>query len=296
MNTFSADQKLAQALWKIYRRPDRPTAWDPTADPDSNLPWNDPDFSERMLREHLDQAHGAASRVDQERQLQLDWMWDKLGLQAGAQVLDLTCGPGLYAVALAERGCRVTGVDFGPASLAYARDLAKTRGVQAACTFVEQDVRRFSYPREQFEAALFIYGQLTVFEPAQTQTLLAQIATALKPGGRLVVELLNQERVDKEDSNWWYTGQSGLWGDRPFLHLGERFWDSEGQRSLERFQILQLETGQLSEILLCDQTYAPQTMTGMMKRAGFAEVEVYFDWAGLPLYDASEWVVYLARK
>ena len=62
-----------------------------------------------MLREHLDESHGAASRVTVERERQLAWLNEKLGLQAGSSVLDVTCGPGLYAVALAEQGCRVTG-------------------------------------------------------------------------------------------------------------------------------------------------------------------------------------------
>jgi hypothetical protein len=39
-------------LWKIYRRPD----WNQPLTEAKNLPWNDPNFSERMLREHLDSA------------------------------------------------------------------------------------------------------------------------------------------------------------------------------------------------------------------------------------------------
>ncbi|MGD2049604.1 MAG: methyltransferase domain-containing protein [Chloroflexota bacterium] len=50
----------------------------------------------------------------------MDWLWSKLALKLGAQVLDVTCGPGLYAVELASRGCLVTGIDFSPASIVYA--------------------------------------------------------------------------------------------------------------------------------------------------------------------------------
>ena len=96
-----------------------------------------------MLREHLDESHGAASRQAAERAAQLDWLWAQLRLTPGSRVLDLTCGPGLYAVPLAERGCRVTGVDFGPASIAYARQLAAERGVAERAAFVEADVRDY---------------------------------------------------------------------------------------------------------------------------------------------------------
>ena len=37
-------------------------------------------------------------------------------------------------------------------------------------------------------------------------------------------------------------------------------------------------------------------MTAMLQEAGFAQVQVYPAWAGLPLYDAQEWVIYVAEK
>ena len=290
-NDLAAAQ-LSAALWRVFRRPERPRPWQNGG----NLPWDDPAFSARMLREHLDQTHGAASRKAQERALQMVWLWEKLSLAAGHVVLDVTCGPGLYAVDLAGRGCHVTGIDFGPAAIAYARELAAAQGVSELCTFVQQDVREMAVPAEAFDAALLLYGQLAVLERAEARALLAAVAAALKPGGRLVVELLNQERVDKQDSTWWFTDDKGLWGERPFLHLGERYWLAAESLSMERFHIIDLETGQMDEILLCDQTYSVDEMSGILRAAGFGAVDVYPAWAGVPLYDAVEWNVYVATK
>ena len=284
------ERKLSAALWRIYRRPDPPPLWAEGG----NLPWNDPAFSQRMLREHLDESHGAASRVTAERELQLAWLWEKLGLHAGARVLDVTCGPGLYAVALAQRGCAVTGVDFAPAAIAYARDLAVRTGVAARCAFVEQDVRETAFETGAFDAALLLYGQLAVFRREEARALLEKAARALRPGGRLVVELLDQARVDKARSSWWFTDETGLWGERPFLHLGERYWDAAEQTAVERFYVLDLETADLQEIHLCDQSYAVDEMAAMLRAAGFGQVDVYPAWDGLALYDAAEWVVYVA--
>jgi len=287
------EKTFIDALWKIYRRAERPLPWDKN---NGNLPWNDPDFSERMLREHLDQSHGAASRTDAERTAQLDWFWQKLTLRPGSTVYDMTCGPGLYAVPLAQRGCHVTGVDFGPASVQYARELAAQKGVTDSCEIIEQDIRDADYTGANFDAALFLYGQLAVFPREEAQQLLKNTADALGENGRLVIEMLNQEHVDKENSNWWYTDDTGLWGDAPFLHLGERFWNEKEKRSTERFHILHLDTGQLDEIVLSDQTYAIDEMTNMLKTVGFSTVSVYKAWDGLPVYDAEEWVVYVAEK
>jgi SAM-dependent methyltransferase len=282
----------AAALWRIYNRPVRPALWDRGG----NLPWDAPAFSERMLREHLDESHGAASRTTAERQLQLAWLWDRLGLMPGQRVLDLTCGPGLYAVALAERGCAVTGVDFGPAAVAHARELAAAAGVAERCTIVEADVRDYATDPGAYDAALLLYGQLAVFPPDEAAALLKKAANALRPGGRLVIELLNADRVDKTNSTWWFSDDRGLWGDRPFLHLGERFWDEPSRTSLERFTIMDLETAELTEIVLCDQTYTVEEIRGLMLAAGFAAVGVYPAWDGVPLYDAAEWVVYVAQR
>jgi len=286
-------KKLASALWKIYRR-GRPQPWQGGG----NLPWDAPDFSERMLREHLDESHGAASRPAAVRAHQLDWLWTRLQLQAGAHLFDVTCGPGLYATEFARRGSAVTGVDFSPASIEYARLLARSEGLASRCEFIQQDVRDLpeSFWQPHFDAAIFLYGQLAVFPKDEAQTLLTRLAQTLKPGGRLVIELLNQDTVDKSDSNWWFTDNNGLWGDAPFLHLGERAWQADEEMSVERFFIVHLETGQLDEITLCDQTYRVETMTAMLHAAGFGAVKVYPAWEGLPLADASEWVVYVAER
>ncbi len=290
-------KQLTQALWRVYNRPQKLTPWAYGG----NLPWNDPDFSRRMLREHLDESHAAATRTTPERQHQLAWLKAKLGLQLGHRFLDLTCGPGLYAVPLAQFGCQVTGVDFGPASVAYARELAQREGVTASCTIIEQDIRAWlagAVPEQEgrYDAAAILYGQLAVFPRHEAEMILAHTACRLKPGAKLCLELLNPDRVDKKNSTWWFTDDTGLWGDAPLLHLGERFWDAENRTSIERFQVMHLETGQMDEIILCDTTYTPGELVALLRRAGFGQVDVYPAWDHLPLYDAQEWLVYVAER
>ena len=292
MRPADINHLLADALWKIYRRADPVQPWSQGSD----LFWNDPAFSERILREHLDDTHSAASRDSSERMDQIDWLWSTLGLRSGQRLFDVTCGPGLYAVEFAKRGCQVTGVDFSPASIAYAKDLAVIEGVADRCDFVEEDIREMDYSGSDFDAALLLYGQLAVFPKETAQVILSKVAKSLKPNGCLCLELLNQAQVDKTDSSWWFTDDTGLWDDQPFLHLGERTWHAAEQVSVERYYIIHLETGKLTEMTLTDQTYAADTMVGMLKEAGFNSVEVYPTWDGLPLGDAEEWVVYVACK
>ena len=93
--------------------------------PGEPLFWDDPHISAQMLKAHLDPDNDLASRRPQTIQRSVDWLIATLGLQAGDAVLDLGCGPGLYAARLAERGLRVTGVDYSHRSIDYAIQYAR---------------------------------------------------------------------------------------------------------------------------------------------------------------------------
>ena len=285
--------KLDQALWKIYRRPQPAVPWRDGV----NLPWDDPSFSERMLHEHLDQSHGAASRQQPELLRQVDWLWTHLDLQPGSRLLDITCGPGLYAVELARRGVQVTGIDFSPASIRHARTLAVEQGVDDRCRFIQADVRA-ALPGQAggtYDAALFLYGQLAVFTRAEAVSLVSGGAAALRVGGRLAIELLDFERIDKTSSTWWFTDDTGLWGDTPFLNLGERTWDDEQHASIDRFYVIELQSGELQEIGLSDNGYETEEMLGLLRSNGFHRASAYPAWDGVEMYDADEWVVYVGE-
>lgn len=294
MTDTKDENPYQRALWQIYRRPYPARPW---RDGD-NLPWDDPAFSERMLREHLDQSHGAASRQRPEILRQVDWLRERLGLQAGSQVLDITCGPGLYGIELARRGAWITGIDFSPASIRYARELAEASGVAGRCQFLQADVREAMAGQvgQGYDAALFLYGQLAVFRREEAAQLLRQAADALRPGGRLAVELLDFERIDKDSSSWWFTDDAGLWSDEPFLCLGERRWDSELRASIDRFFVVELGTGHLQQIGLSDCGYESGEMLALLHTVGFAQAWAYPAWDGLLLYDAQEWVAYVAER
>ena len=85
--------RLVKALQQIYERTQPPIPWHDG----SNLPWDEPEFSARMLAQHLDQSHGAASRRIPEIRAQIQRMLEWLRLAPGDRLFDVTCGPGLYA-------------------------------------------------------------------------------------------------------------------------------------------------------------------------------------------------------
>ena len=61
------------------------------------IPWDNPDFSGRMLAEHLSQDHDLASRRIEWIDRQVAWIHDELLGGRAARILDLGCGPGFYS-------------------------------------------------------------------------------------------------------------------------------------------------------------------------------------------------------
>ncbi len=287
---MNGERNFARALWKVYRRGNRPIPFAYQG----NLPYDDPAFGRRMLARMLDEQDAAGSRISAERTLQINWLTNKLNLAPESTLFDVTCGAGLYAVPFAMQGLRVTGVDFASISIDYAKEFAAREGVAARCEWHIQDIHKMDFAGREFHAAILLYGQLAVMTEEQAQAVLRKIAASLRAGGKLCLEMLNPDMVDKTNSTWWFTDDRGLWGNAPFLHLGERIWDEAAQTSLERYHILHLETGEMDEILLGDRVYSVDFLTEMLHTAGFSSVHTYPAWDGLPLYDADEWIVYIA--
>jgi SAM-dependent methyltransferase len=96
------------------------------------------------------------------------------------RALDLGTGEGRNAIWLAERGWRVTAVDFSAGGLAKAAKLAEKTGVQ----WVEADLRVYRPGPAAYDLVLIAYIHLL---PDEFGALLRTAASALVPGGTLLV-------------------------------------------------------------------------------------------------------------
>ena len=69
-----------------------------------------------------------------------DWVMRKSNDVRNKSVCDVGCGSGRFVTALAQRGAKVTGLDFAPSMLELAKQLVERDGVAARCDFVLSDI------------------------------------------------------------------------------------------------------------------------------------------------------------
>ena len=110
---------------------------------------------------------------------------DALGLRPGALVLDVGCGPGRHAHALARSGCRVVGIDIAERFVALA-----AAGTPPGAVFVRADARVLPV-RPRFDAAVSLcqggFGLPAEPGAPDDSAVLGAMAAALRPGGRLAL-------------------------------------------------------------------------------------------------------------
>ena len=237
-----------------------------------NIPWNEPGFSERMLKEHLSQDHDAASRRAEIIDAHVRWIHQDLLGGKPSRVLDLGCGPGLYMQRLARLGHACVGIDYGPASLAYARETAVRESLD--CTFYQGDLREADYG-SGFDLVMQIYGELNVFRPADAGLILGKAYAALKEKGLLLMEVEDYSSVKNggQAGTSWYSSANGLFSTEPHLFLEENFWDEESQTRIGRMYVVDAKTGAVTLYSLSGQAYTDEDYTRLFEQQGFDQVQ-----------------------
>ena len=284
-------ERLTLKLPDVVRRQSVPKPWAEG----EKIPWDEPDFSRRMLNVHLSQEHDAASRRFEVIDRHVTWIHRQILKGESARILDLGCGPGLYTSRLARLGHRCVGIDFSPASIAYAKDRAEEGGLE--CTYTQQDIRLADYGGG-YDLVMLIFGELNVFRPEEARRILEKANRALVSGGFLLLEPHTFEAVLKlgEQPSSWYSRESGLFSDEPHLCLQESFWDAEGHVAIERYYIVNAVTGEVTRHSASTQAYTDDQYRSMLVACGFGDVAFYPSLDGTSRKTGSDLTVILSQK
>ncbi|WP_410562638.1 class I SAM-dependent methyltransferase [Amycolatopsis sp. cmx-4-61] len=117
------------------------------------------------------------------------------GWPEGAEVLEVAPGPGFFAVELAKRGYRVTGLDISHTMV----EIARENGAGLDIDFRQGDITRAPFADESFD---FLVCQAAFKNFRQPVTALNEMHGVLRPGGFAVIHDLNHEAtgadIDRE--------------------------------------------------------------------------------------------------
>jgi SAM-dependent methyltransferase len=142
-----------------------------------------PDHWFEPLADHLGSAYLRYSFTKGTEQ-EVDFLVDALGLHAGARVLDVGCGPGRHAHALAARGIEVTGIDIAARFIAIATEHTPPG---AHARFLRMDARALPFDNEFDAAVSLCQGAFGLVGAGPDLDVLDGMARALVPGGRVAV-------------------------------------------------------------------------------------------------------------
>ncbi|WP_461012168.1 class I SAM-dependent methyltransferase [Streptomyces capparidis] len=210
-----------------------------------------------------------------------------LDFPAGTRVLDLCCGPGLYLVPLARRGCDVTGVDLSPVMLERARAACAGAGVEVR--LVRGDMLTHVEPGA-YDVVLNVFTSFGYFDdPRDNARVLRNAHDSLAPGGRLLVDVMGKEVL-------------AGWIGRPKLVELDGAYVVQRDTVLDDWSRLRTDWtlvrgGTAREASITSFLYSGTELRAMFEEAGFTDVRCHGDFDGSP-YDqhARRLVVHGTRK
>jgi SAM-dependent methyltransferase len=216
---------------------------------------------------------------------QVDKVLELIGLEPPAAVLDLCCGPGRHSLELARRGFRVTGVDRTVEYLEEARRRAGEEDLDIE--FVQQDMRRFVRPGA-FDVALNLFTSFGYFrDPEDDRTVLRHVHESLKPGGRLLMDLMGREVLARI-----FTPRQ--WEERDGLLLLQETNITDDWSWVESRWITIAAT-ERHEFNLSHRLYAGTELRDALLDCGFGEVSLYGGLDGSPYGPEAKRLVASAR-
>ncbi|MEO1062048.1 MAG: methyltransferase domain-containing protein [Actinomycetota bacterium] len=201
--------------------------------------WTDPHISERMLELHLDGDVAMASRTTSFIERSVRWLTE-LAASAphpAARVLDLGCGPGLYANRLARVGAEVVGVDFSERSIRHA---ARTADASTNPTYVLGDYLDVEIAGS-FDLVLLAMCDYCALGPTQRRRLLRRVRTWLRPDGRFVFDVYGLRSLRDRGEGTVYEPDlmDGFWSAAPYHGFRRTFVYPDDAVLLDRYDIIE---------------------------------------------------------
>lgn len=232
--------------------------------------WTEPHIAQQMLEAHLCQDTPMASRPKIAIDRVVNWLDKAFGLN-GKSILDLGCGPGLYAEKYASLGAKVHGLDFSGNSIQYAKDSADKH--QLDISYNVGNYLDTPLPSNQ-DLVTLIYCDLCPLSLLQRQKLYQQIRKSLKPNGTFVFDVFSTKIFDTFTEHCTFAPEymNGFWSNNKYYVFHNAFRYENNNASLEHYTVV--EEHRKWDIYNWMQYFTHESISSELSDNGFEVVEI----------------------
>lgn len=252
--------------------------------------WTEEHISTQMLDSHLNPNFDGASR----RNLIIEKTVEFLNmnvLKNNSLILDLGCGPGLYAEKLCKNGHKITGIDFSQNTINYAKSSAKKKGLD-----IEYKCDNFLNLKyfEDYNVVMQVYGEINTFSDEERDKLFKIVYNALKPNGLFIFDVTTPALRKKCGlKKNWYISEGGFWREKTHIVLEEGF-QYNNDIWLDQYIVADDEGVQVYRNWFHD--YTVETISEIIQNCGFKIIDMMGSLTGECLKEDCEWIAIIAQK
>jgi SAM-dependent methyltransferase len=232
--------------------------------------WTDEHISKTILEAQLDESTNAGSRKPENRKIIVNWINEKI--KPSSKIIDLGCGPGLYAYDLGQFGHNVLGIDFNKASCEYAKANKSIKNLvdYKYSNYIKDDLTG------KFNLAMMIFCDFSALIPNDQLILLNKIKTILENDGLFIFDVFGLSVMEKiqEKRSWSISQGNDFWSNEPYILNTEiKKFNNENAIGTRHYLINQ-NNGKIKEFILWDQYFNDNSIKKLMKNNGFDVIEI----------------------
>lgn len=254
--------------------------------------WDDEHISRQMLKAHLNPDFEGASRKLEFIGQSVHWIAGLVPPSEYTELLDLGCGPGIYAERFTNAGYQVTGIDFSKRSIDYATQSATEKKLNIRYlyqNYLELDLQH------SFDFAAMIYCDYGALSTADRKIVMQRVYEHLKPGGRFLLDVFSMAKYHsfKEEQTWEFCRNGGFWSKDEYLafHSCRHYSDCV---TLEQTSVVSKQSA--DTYYIWNTYFTKETFLVEALAAGFQACEIFSDVAGKAYCEDSPTIAFLLQK